>query len=251
MSTTMQDALLRLENVTPVQEEQRHANVLAKARATQRRSERNDLLKTVAIILLLPAVASGWVYREISPVVRQDVQFLPMMPDGTIAKAYRWEYLPNSDRNAVALNSMWNYVRMRESFSKIGAGYAWNAVNAMSNVAVQNEYARTDHFTVASSPWQKYGENVRVEIAYDSHRSLCDGRECGTEDNPIGFEFRFQRVEIIKGVAQRPVLYFCEVRFQRNVEGLDPQLVVTLNGSASQVTYYRPGVPVGAQAARP
>jgi type IV secretory pathway component VirB8 len=247
MSATTEGPLLRLDSVTTNQQEAHFASVAAQARAEAQRRNRRDLLKTLTICALLPVAVSGWVYRETHPLVQQEVRYIPLMPDGTVVNTMRWEYLPLRDRNVVILNSVWNYIRQRESYSRIGMGYAWNAVLAMSNEDVGREYRRLNDPRAEGSPYKRYGEDTRVDVAYESHRVLCDGMDCGPNDEPMGLEVRFKRQEVTKGVAGPTSLWITEVRFDRNVAGLDPDLVATVNGAALRINYYRPAQPVGAQ----
>jgi VirB8 protein len=136
-------------------------------------------------------------------------------------------------------------VRHRESYSHIGAEYAWKIVSAMSDERTRKEYQAEHDPTNAESPYKRYGDRIRVEVGYDSHWSLCPVEGCGPE--PEGYQFRFQRTEVVDGIRQPPVMYVAQARFRRRVQGIDPAQLYTFNAPGVQVWEYVRGTPAGAQ----
>jgi hypothetical protein len=221
--------------------------VAAKMAAAEHRRVLFDFLRTAAVVFAVPIAASGWIAREVWPEVKQEIEFIPTMSDGTIASAHRWEHLPKDVQEDVAVNSAWNYVRHREGYSSAGSEYASRIIWAMSTDKLWQEWWRDNNPRNPDSPFQKWGENKRVEIGFDSHYPLCDVMGCKEGEPPVGYQFRFWRTEVADGVRQPPVAYVAQMRFKRGVSGLHPAQLYTFNAPALQITDYVKGTPAGAQ----
>lgn len=232
----------------PVGGELAHYAAVAEAqRIKERARDRREWLKTVALVVAVPLALSGWIMREVRPVVQRDIEFVPLMPDGTIASAHRWENLPREVQGDMAMNTLWNYVRLRESYSATGAEYAYRVVSALSDERVRDEYQLAHSPQNPTSPYRRMGDAERVDVSYDSHIDLCPMTGCKPNELPMGYQFRFQRTITVQGRPQLPVFYTAQVRFRRGVEGIDPRQRFTFNGPAVQVTEYVAGTPAGAQ----
>lgn len=239
----MSDATMDM--VRPADELARSAAVAAAMRSKAQRRVRNDFLKTLALVVAVPLVASGWIARAVSPEVRQEIEYVPLAPDGTIASAFRWEALDPRVRGDAVINTLWNYVRHREAYSATGVDYAWRVVTALSEPKVGDEYKAANDPRNAESPFAKFGEKTRVDVAYDSHWDLCPVSGC--PDEAEGYAFRFWRTEVVDGVPRQPVMHLAQLRFRRDVPGIDARQRATINGPAIQVREYVPGRPAGAQ----
>lgn len=234
-----------LTMVCPEDELARSAKVAAAMRAREQRRINREFSKTLALVLAVPLVASGWIARAVSPEVRQEVEYVPLAPDGTIASAHRWEALDPRVRGDAAVNTVWNYVRQREAYSATGVDYAWRVVTALSEPAVGDEYKAANDPKNKESPFAKYGEKTRIDVSYDSHWDLCPVSGC--PDQAEGYQFRFWRTEVVDNAPRPAVMHVAQVRFRRDVPGIDARQRATINGPAIQVREYVAGRPAGAQ----
>lgn len=234
-----------LDMVRPADEMARGAAVAAEMRSRAQRRVRREFLKTLALAVSVPLIASGWVVRAVAPEVRQEIEYVPLAPDGTIASAFRWEALDPRVRGDAAINTLWSYVRHREAYSATGADYAWRVATALSEPKVGEEYKAAHDPRNPESPIARFGEKTRIDVAYDSHWDLCPVEGCA--DQAEGYAFRFWRTEVVDGAARQPVMHVAQLRFRRDVPGIDARQRATINGPAIQVREYVPGRPAGAQ----
>lgn len=245
-ATTIQAAeAAGLRPVKAAEKEAFYAEVAAKMRAEEGRKAGREFLKTLGLVLAVPLIASGWIVREYTPRIQEKVEFVPITENGVIARSYEWEDLPAATKADNAMNTMWNYIRHREGYSNATADYAWRLVTALSDVQVSDEYKRTNNPASKESPWGRYGQDTRVDIAFDGVTDLCNVETCPTV--PDAYRFWFWRTEVTKGVAQKPVLYSAVVRFRRGTSDVDGAQRATINGPAARVWEYVPGQPAGAQ----
>lgn len=245
-ATTVQAATAAgLRPMKAGEEEAHFAAVAADMRAKETRKAIREGLKTAALVLAVPLVASGWYAREVSPRIQEKVEFIPITEKGVIARGYEWEDLPASAKADNAMTTMWNYVRHREAYSHILADYSWRLVTALSDGKTADEYKRDHNPANPASPWKRYGEDTRVDVAFDGVTDLCTVEVCPAI--PEGYRFWFWRTEIVKGAPQRPVMYSAAMRFRRGLADVPGDQRATINGPAAQVWEYVPGAPVGAQ----
>lgn len=228
-------------------EEIAHWNaVAAKLRNEEAKRSRRETLKSFALILAAPAVASGWVAWALKPRIEQRTEFIPIREDGTPARAYRLEDLPPEAQRDMAVNALWNYVYLRESFSSGTAEYAWRVVSAMSDERVRTEYQAAYNIRNPQSPWAIFGTKGTVKIDYDSHDDLAPPE--GYSGPPPGYAFRFWRTEQRDGMPPIRAMWGASVRFRRNVTGIDPRQRYEFNAPGVQVWEYPGARPVGPQA---
>lgn len=246
MSATTDDDLLTIHNVATAEEARQNAVVAARVTANIRRKKTLDMLRNIGLVLAIPATMSGYIYRQYKPVIETRIDYIPIMQDGTVINALRFEQLDPATQADAAINSVVAYVRAREGYSSIGAGYAWNIVIGMSTEDVARVYKEQNTPTLKTSPWQRYGDHTRVDIAYDSHRELCNGDDCGPPGQPPGYEISYIRTVYANNVVTEQGRYYAQVRFTRGDENLEPRLISAVNAARIRVNYYVPGTPAGA-----
>lgn len=243
MSVTTDEKLATIYNVSTVENEAHYATVAARIESKVRWKKRVEMLKWVGLAMAIPIAASGWIYRHTNPVVETTVAYVPLMPDGSIAQVFPYEMLPAGSQRDITLNTVIGYVRARESYNSIGAGYNYNLVAALSTPKVFQEFESTDHPDLKTSPWQRYAEHTVVDFAYDSYWPLCNGFTCGPDDKPTGYTIRFRRREITNGTVRSDGFYVSQLRVIRDVEDIPAKQVQTINGARIRVDLYSRGTP--------
>lgn len=227
-------------------EEIAHWNSVAqKLRAEDTIRARRESLKSLGLILAAPAIASGWVAWALRPRIEQRTEFVPIREDGTPARASRLEDLPPEAQRDIAVNALWNYVYLRESYSSGTAEYAWRIVSAMSDDRVRAEYQAAHNTKNPQSPWAIYGTKGTVKIDYDSHDDLAPPE--GYRGPPPGYAFRFWRTEQRDGMPPARAMWGASLRIRRNVNGIDPRQRYEFNAPGIQVWEYPGARPVGPQ----
>lgn len=225
-------------------EELEHFNrVAAQQAANELKHTRREHLKSLALVLSAPAIASGWVAWALAPRIENRPLFIPITSEGVPAVAYRLEDLPPEAQRDVAVNALWNYVWLRESFSSGMADAAWSIVSAMSDERVRKEYQERHNPRNPQSPWAIYGEKGSVKVEYDSHDDLAPPQ--GYSGPPPGYAFRFWRTEVREQMPPVRAMWGASMRFRRDVPNIDPRQRYTFNAPGVQVWEYPGGRPVG------
>ena len=226
-------------------EESAHwAKKTAEFNASQVKAGRRDLLLKGVAIASLPVAASGWLAWALKPRIEQAVEFVPVREDGTIARVYQLETLPPEAQRDLAVNAIWNYVRLRESYSSGMADYAYRVVSAMSSEPVRRAYQEASHPKNPASPWAVYGSKVTVRADYVSHDDLPLPQ--GYSGNPPGYAFVFRRTETREAAPPDTKLYRASVRVHRNVPGFSAEQRFEFNAPAVQVWEYPGAYPISA-----
>lgn len=220
-----------------------YAEVARAMEAKDAKQSRRESMKSIGLMLAIPGIASGWAAWALMPRVEQRVEFVPIREDGTPARAYRLEDLPPEAQRDVAVNALWHYVWLRESYSSGMADHAWRVVSAMSDERVRKEYQDRHNPRNPQSPYAVYGKTGVVTVDYDSHDDLAPPE--GYRGPPPGYAFRFWRTEVRDGVPPVRAMWGASVRFRRDVPNIDPRQRYTFNAPGVQVWEYPGGRPVG------
>lgn len=227
-------------------EEQAHwAKVTADLQAGHAKARRREVLTYAALIASAPVAASGWLAWAFKPRREQTVEFIPVREDGTIARVYQLETLPPEAQSDLAVNAIWNYVRLRESYSSGMADYAYRVVSAMSSEPVRRAYQEASHPKNPASPWAVYGSKVTVRADYVSHDDLPLPQ--GYSGNPPGYAFVFRRTETREAAPPDTKLYRASVRVHRNVPGFSAEQRFEFNAPAVQIWEYPGAYPISAR----
>lgn len=180
-------------------------------------ADRRNFLKNFALVSYLPIAASGWIKWAVSPRIETKAEYIPIREDGTIARAFRLEELPiNAQRDLSGVNAAWFYVLMRESYSSGTMDYAWRVVSLMSDTRVREEYQKAHINTNENSPYAIYGKTGSVSIEKDSFQPLTPLE--GYVGPPVGYEFRYWRIERKPNLQPTRRMYRTTMMFHRNVE---------------------------------
>src|SRR5207248_2703550 len=97
------------------------------------------VMLALTIVALLANLAQAWTIAVMIPLARIVPVYLWVRPDGTIDSSVSMSQLPPTQNKAVIDASLWEYVRLRESYSFDTAQYAYDVVTSYSapNVAAQ------------------------------------------------------------------------------------------------------------------
>lgn len=204
-------------------EEIAHWNaVAANMRDKELQRGRRDFLKNIALVASVPLIASGWIAREFKPRIQQEVEFIPLNPDMTIARSVRIEDMTPEAQSDMAITTAWYYVFLRESFSAGMADHAWRIVSLMSDARVQREYQEAHINTNPNSPWAQYAEKrISVSVKRDSYFDLIP--PTGYSGPPPGYGFKY--VKTVRGQSGiiSESLWQSTVQFHRNVPSVSAQ----------------------------
>lgn len=204
--------------------------------ARERKAGRREMLMRVGLIASAPVAASGWLAWAIRPRVEERIEFIPMREDGTIAKAYAFESLPAEAKGDSAINTLWNYVLLRESYSSGMVDTAYRIVSLLSDTRVRNEYQALHNPRNPDRPATKYGDHTTVSITWDSHDDLT--LPAGYDGPPPGYAFRYLRTERRKDGTSSSALYRASARIHRNVPGFPAAQRFEFNAAQIQVWEY-------------
>jgi type IV secretion system protein VirB8 len=230
--------------ILPKSEFERIYAATQKRRADQeRRERRTGQFKSVLIGALVLAVAGEGLVIAARSRTDPPMVFVYQRDDGSVTNSLSYASLPEAVKGKAAINALWTYVRLRESWSAAEAEYAWNVVSAMSSKDVRDQY-QTWQEDKAIAPRKLYGEDGQVRTDFISYAPVCDGDKAGACDNPDRMMFRFDRSERRGQAWLKPVRYSVTLRF-RHVPRLPVWLVATVNSPGIVITDYPGAQPEG------
>lgn len=188
-------------------------------------------MRKVAIVVSLIALAEAAALFKLVPLVRVVPVFVPVQADGSLAHvistdpAVTIEGLKSSQAALSAL--LWQYVRMRESYSWAEANYVWDVVSAMSAVDVREQFQKWYVYTNKTSPQMMYGFKTAVKVSWVEAR---------LDDDKYSVTFWRQQFDSGNPVS-RPQLWTCNLVFSTDYN-LPLVQRLTYNPAAVVVTSY-------------
>lgn len=172
---------------------------------------------TIAGLVFIAAAEAGVIMymiplKEIIPVMTH------VRDDGTTTTAVKWDSLPKPVREDVTVNTVWQYVQQRESWSAGNAGWAWTVVSALSAPKVREQFQNWYRPENPQSPAQLY-KDMTVEANFVRWEPICPIEKTCIAEGPPAYRVWFDRVETMPdGKKMPPVRYAATVAIKRNVE---------------------------------
>jgi hypothetical protein len=172
---------------------------------------------TIAGLVFIAAAEAGVILymlplKEIIPITTH------VRDDGTTTTTVKWESLPKPVREDVTVNTVWQYVQQRESWSAGNAGWAWTMVSALSAPKVRESFQNWYRPENPQSPAQLYN-GMTVEANFVRWEPICPIEKACIADGPPAYRVWFDRVETLAdGKRLPPVRYAATVAIRRNVE---------------------------------
>jgi type IV secretion system protein VirB8 len=208
------NAIIPIDQLSQHYEEQKQERT-----RMRRRNRRKDIIGGGVIVGLTFAVA-GLVVLNLAMLPLKEI--IPVMTsvrdDGTTTTAVRWESLPKPVREDVTVNTVWNYVQMRESWSAGNAGWAWTVVSALSSPKVRDSFQNWYRADNPQSPAQVYADRT-IETHFVRWEPICPVEKACLSDGPPAYRIWFDRVETLAdGKKMPPARYAATVAIKRNIE---------------------------------
>jgi hypothetical protein len=206
--------------IIPADELARHYEERKREMARIKRRDRFRHLTSAATIagLVFIAGAEAGVILSLLPLKEIIPITTHVRDDGTTATVVKWESLSKPVREDVTVNTVWNYVQQRESWSAANAGWAWTVVSALSAPRVRETFQNWYRAENPQSPAQIY-KDMTVEANFVRWEPICPVEKACIADGPPAYRVWFDRVETTPdGKKMPPVRYAATVGIKRNVE---------------------------------
>jgi type IV secretory pathway component VirB8 len=213
------------------------------------RSRRWEIGKTAVILGQFGVIgALGFGCAVLATQYRIETIYVYQRDDGTVTNSMDWSSLPDAVKANSALNTLWQYVWLRESYSSGTAQHAWNVVSALSSPDVRKEYQAWAGADNPRSPRRLYGERDRVDVEFVSVSPVCTRDPCN-EATTDTYQVRFNRSERVAGVSGKPELWSVILRYRRLSDEARKKLpwwqVAQFNNPGIQVWEYPGAHPEG------
>ena len=162
----------------------------ARARRAQRTSQ---VLLAVAGLAIVGNLAQALTIAYLTPLARLVPVYLWVRGDGTIDDSITLSQLPPTQVRAVEDAALWQYVRLRESYSFETALYNYTVVSEMSEDVVRNGYQKFFNYPNPQSPQVTVGRKGTIEVEHISSADLAPGLK----------QIRFRRIVTLNGEQAR------------------------------------------------
>jgi type IV secretion system protein VirB8 len=154
------------------------------------------------------AIAEACAIVYLAPLVRVVPVFIPVSSDNTLAMHTQPMQIEpsvtlaslNKSQEAIA-SVLWQYVRLRESYSWAEANYAWDVVSAMSSVDVRTQFQNWYVYTNKSSPQATYQFKGVIKVSWSA---------ANLKDDKFSANFWRQRYDDGQPVS-KPELWTCDL----------------------------------------
>lgn len=196
---------------------------IARARSAGRLSK---IAGAIAAVAVLGNVAQAFTIATMMPLSKLVPVYLWIRPDGTVDSEVSVSRLPATQEKAVVNAALWEYVRLRESYTADTAQYAYDLVSNFSAPIVRQEYQQFFNYPNPQSPQVIIGKRGRVEAEHIASNDIAPGAQ----------QIRYKRSFILEG--QRPVVttWTATVRYER-VNSLPGRLRLTNPGGLVVSSY--------------
>ncbi|MCP3468662.1 type IV secretion system protein VirB8 [Bradyrhizobium sp. CCGUVB23] len=183
--------------------------------STRARSARrlSKFAVAIAAAAVLGNIAQALTIATMVPLSKLVPVYLWVRPDGTIDSEVSVSRLPATQEVAVVNASLWEYVRLRESYTADTAQYAYELVSNFSAPIVRHEYQEYFNYPNPNSPQVTIGKRGRLEVEHIASNDVAPGVQ----------QVRYKRSVILEG--QRPVVstWTATVRYEK-VSGMPGRL---------------------------
>ncbi|WP_244561477.1 type IV secretion system protein VirB8 [Ensifer aridi] len=174
----------------------------ARAKSARRVSK---VLVVTAAVAVLGNVAQAFTIATMVPLNKLVPVYLWVRPDGTVDSEVSVSRLPATQEEAVVNASLWQYVRLRESYTADTAQYAYDLVSSFSAPAVRQEYQEFFNYPNPESPQVVIGKRGRLEVEHIASNDIT----------PAVQQIRYKRTLVLEG--QMPVVstWTATVRYEK------------------------------------
>ncbi|MCZ7976384.1 type IV secretion system protein VirB8 [Agrobacterium tumefaciens] len=195
----------------------------ARARSARRISR---ALAALAVIAVAGNVAQAFAIAVMLPLNKLVPVYLWVRPDGTVDSEVSISRLPATQEQAVVNASLWEYVRLRESYSADTAQYAYDLVSSFSAPTVRQDYQQFFNYPSPSSPQTIIGKRGKLEAEHIGSNELMPGVQ----------QIRYKRTLIMEGQAPIVTTWTATVHYE-TVTNLPGRLRLTNPGGLIVTSY--------------
>lgn len=149
----------------------------------------SKVMLVVTVVALLGNLAQAWTLACLFPLSKIVPVYLWVRPDGTIDSSVSMSQLPPTQNKAVIDASLWEYVRLRESYSFDTARYGYEIVSNYSSPAVASQYQQFFNYPNPESP----------QVTVGKHGSITVNHISSSDIGPALKQIRFSRTTSIDG----------------------------------------------------
>ncbi|OWK25302.1 type IV secretion system protein VirB8 [Rhizobium yanglingense] len=174
----------------------------ARAKSARRLSK---ALVAIAAVAVVGNVAQAFTIATMVPLNKLVPVYLWVRPDGTVDSEVSVSRLPATQEQAVINASLWEYVRLRESYTADTAQYAYDLVSDFSAPTVRQEYQQFFNYPSPSSPQITIGKRGKLEVEHIASNDITPGVQ----------QIRYKRTLVIEG--QMPIVstWTATVRYEK------------------------------------
>ncbi|MBO9136611.1 type IV secretion system protein VirB8 (plasmid) [Rhizobium sp. B230/85] len=174
----------------------------ARAKSARRISK---VFVAIACLAILGNVAQAVTISVMVPLSRLVPVYLWVRPDGTMDSEVSVSQLPATQEQAVVNASLWEYVRLRESFTVDTAQYSYDLVSALSAPNVRQEYQQFFNYPNPASPQVTIGKRGKAEVEHIASTDIMSGVQ----------QIRYKRTLVFDG--QEPVIttWTATIRYEK------------------------------------
>ncbi|WFU92137.1 type IV secretion system protein VirB8 (plasmid) [Rhizobium sp. CC1099] len=174
----------------------------ARAKSARRLSK---VLVAVAAVAVLGNVAQAFTIATMVPLIKLVPVYLWVRPDGTVDSEVSVSRLPATQEQAVVNASLWQYVRLRESYTADTAQYAYDLVSSFSAPAVRQDYQDFFNYPNPESPQVAIGKRGRLEVEHIASNDITPGVQ----------QIRYKRTLVLEGQTPVASTWTATVRYEK------------------------------------
>lgn len=141
--------------------EELYAGTVSYQAANARKWRRRGVIGlTFGAVATVTMFAEAWAIVEMLPLVRVVPVMMTMNADGSVDTHVMFSALPKDKRVAAIQASLWQYVRLRESYSFSEWRYNYDVVSAMSEPRVREQFQTWVNGKSPNNPVIKYAKDT-------------------------------------------------------------------------------------------
>ncbi|RAZ82150.1 type IV secretion system protein VirB8 [Mesorhizobium hawassense] len=162
-------------------------------------------LMAIAVAALLGNLAQAVTIATMVPLTKLVPVFLWVRPDGTMDSEVSVSRLPPTQEKAVVDASLWEYVRLRESYTADTAQYAYDLISSFSAPNVRQEYQSFFNYPNPASPQVTVGGHGKLDVEHISSNDIA----------PNVQQIRYKRTLILDGQSPVESTWTATLRYER------------------------------------
>ncbi|CVI63693.1 type IV secretion system protein VirB8 (plasmid) [Agrobacterium leguminum] len=175
------------------------------AKRTKSARRLSKVLVVIAAVAVLGNVAQAFTIASMLPLSKLVPVFLWVRPDGTLDSEVSVSQLPATQEQAVVNASLWEYVRLRESYTADTAQYAYDLVSDFSAPDVRRDYQQFFNYPSPSSPQTIIGKRGKVQVEHIGSNDIIPGMQ----------QIRYKRSVLMDGQPPIVTTWTATVRYEK------------------------------------